>query len=142
MPIPEKHKQQLDVELHNHEKELKELEAITNSHPEVRTRIEIHRAILGVGRDSKIRKLVDELHDKPDLVGQLARDPPAFIEARGIRLPSGATKIIVLSQAPQPVAFGMEFRVGHAEFRLEWNSEHGFLVHNLSGGAQRPPTSH
>jgi hypothetical protein len=134
MPLPQKQLRQLQAELRNHDKELRELETGGQADkPEVRKKIKLHKIILKVGQDPKILKALEDLHDEPGMADQLARDPAAFTEARGIRLPSEATKIVVLRRAPQPVAVGVEFRAMSMDFRLEWSTENGFNIRQLPG---------
>jgi hypothetical protein len=135
MPLPQRQLRQLEAELRNHDKELRELEGGGQANrPEVRDRIKVHKTILKVGRDPKILEALAELHDEPGKAGQLASDPAAFTEARGIRLPSEATRIVVLGRAPRPVEVGVEFRMRSLDFRLEWSAERGFAMRQLPGG--------
>jgi hypothetical protein len=135
VPIPQKHVKQLKVDLQSHDEELKELEASSQSKPDIRERIQLHKTILKVGRDHKIMEALDELYDKPELTSQLAEDPEAFTTTRGIQLPPGATKIVVLSPPSQPLVVGVDFSLGATDFRLEWSAQSGFSVRQLSGGA-------
>ncbi len=133
MPLPQHQLKQLKGDLQNHDKELKELETGGHSNqPDVRKRIKLHKLILKIGRDRKILEAVEELFDKPELAAELASDPDAFIAARAIQLPSDATGIVVLRQAPEPVAAGVEFRIEDIAFRLEWRADSGFRIEQIA----------
>jgi hypothetical protein len=132
MPIPQRHRELLESELQDHDALVKKLEQHPGrDRPEMKAQIKLHKTILKVARDANIIKTLDELHDSPELAAQLARNTKAFTEARGIRLPSEATTVVVLSQSPEPVAVGVDFNVSSIHFRLEWNATDGFAVRQL-----------
>jgi hypothetical protein len=133
VPLPEGQLKHLESSLHQHEQELQDLErGPDRDKPEVRARIDLHKVVLKVARDDKIRSVLAELNDDPQLIDQLADNPSEFLKARGIHLPAGFARIVTKKRTPESFMAGIDFRIGGRAFSLQWEKEWGFGVRVLS----------
>jgi len=87
--------------------------------------------VLQVGRNDKIRSILGELHDNPQLIDQLASNPSEFLRARGINLPAHVTRIVTNKRTPRSFMAGIDFQIAGRAFSLQWESEWGFGVRVL-----------
>jgi FCD domain len=136
MPLPQQQLQRLSVDMQNHERELQDLEANPHKNdPSVQAEIEFHQTILRVGRNEKLLASLGEIYDNPNLIDQLASNPDAFLQSRGIQLPSGATKIVASKPTPQSAVAAINFHIARFHFSLEWSTQSGFTIRQLSPDA-------
>jgi len=127
MPLPQEQLNHLEMSLRQHQEELQSLESGSNANqPDIRARVEFHKAVLSIGRNDRIRAALSELCDNPQLIDQLTREPKAFLNARAIDLPPGAVRVVAGKRAPGTVMAGVNFRIAGQEFSLLWDREGGF----------------
>lgn len=96
---------------------------------EVQNELAVHEAIIALGRDPSVLRVVEELYDQPGLGEEIVRDPRFFFSNRGVSLPEDAT-VTIVSEEPGPA---MEIRVRTAtfEFGVGWSRRDGFYVLSL-----------
>ena len=82
--------------------------------------------MLRLGRAPDLRRVLDELHDQPDLAERIANDPHSFFESRGIEVPDGAT-VTVKSDSEQP-AIDAIFVNPFVHYGVGWSHAAGFYV--------------
>src|SRR4051794_485630 len=127
MPLPSEHLDHLERTLHQHQDELQALEAgPEKDKPANRARIAFHKLVLSIGRNDKIRSLLGELYDDPQLIDELAKNSHEFLKARGVTLPPGAGNVVAVKRAPDSIMAGINFRAADRDFSLLWDRKGGF----------------
>lgn len=96
---------------------------------EVQGELAVHEAIIELGRDSSILRVIEELYDQPRLGEEIARDPRAFFSRRGISLPEEAT-VTVVNGPPSP-AIELRVRSAPVEYGVGWSRRDGFYILSL-----------
>ena len=122
MPVPDEHLSALSAELDRHEQELLRLRA---QQVRLNTEVAVHKTILALGRDGRIRALLDHLvdhrADATDLVGDSAR----LLELFDIRFPSW----LEVAAEPTPcLRVRADFSVNGSRFFVQWDESAGFTA--------------
>jgi hypothetical protein len=128
MALPASHVASLEPLLRNHEARLAELEASLHAAGDrmlVEREIEIHKALIGLGRSQNVHDVLGEVAADPHLARRAARDPGAFAKERGIALPRNLK--IELHVVYGRVSMVVSYYSPLASFMLLWNSE-GFRL--------------
>src|SRR3569833_1348972 len=86
MPLPHSQLAMFHRDLASHEQRVYQLrEGIRLAQEE----IEFHQLLLNLTQDPRILTILDELHDRPDLIKELSADPMQYVQQRGVSLPDG-----------------------------------------------------
>jgi hypothetical protein len=122
MALPKTHMQRLKRDLAEHSTEIGKLEEQRRalSHASA-----LHKALVELGSDENLIGALGELYDRPDLFGEAAQNPRAFLASRGTRLPRGA-KIAV-----DDGEITMDLTRGRQGFRASWSRAKGFSAEPL-----------
>jgi hypothetical protein len=119
--IPAEHLNRLEEKLSGHESWLRTLRRQIEG---LEAEAAAHEMMLRLGRDRKLRQILDELHDQPKLVRRIAEDPRAFLNEREIELPEGAV-VTVTIDAGGPVIEARFCNV-YVEYGVGWSRTKGF----------------
>jgi xanthine/CO dehydrogenase XdhC/CoxF family maturation factor len=136
VPIPSEHLDRLEAELSGHEGWLRTLRRQIEA---LEAEASAHEMILRLGRDSNLRRFLDELHDQPDLARRIAEDPRSFLEKQGIELPDGA--VVTVRTDPEQAAVEARFDDPPIYYGVGWSRAVGFYVIQGQGFAPEPESS-
>jgi hypothetical protein len=123
MPIPSDHLRRLEADLSGRERWLDSLRLKVAG---LQDEVFAHETILALARDPEILLVLHELHDRPELGEQIARDPKAFFEERGVRLLEGA--IVTVVSDPERSAIEARFRTPTLNYGVGWSRRRGFYL--------------
>lgn len=122
MAIPAKHLKRLEAELSAHESWLRTLRRQIAA---LESEASAHEMMLRLGRDPDLLRVLDELHDQPDLGERIAEDPRSFFEQRGIEVPDGAA--ITVTTVPS-TAIEARFVNPYVDYGVGWSRMDGFYL--------------
>ena len=121
MGIPSEHLKRLEVELSSHESWLGILRRQIEG---LEAEAAAHEMMLRLGRDSKLHRVLDELHDQPELGSRIGADPHSFLKERGVEVPEGAV-VTVTTDSGGPVIEARFCNV-YVEYGIGWSRTAGF----------------
>jgi hypothetical protein len=134
VPIPREHVERLEAEqLSGHESWLRTLRRQVEG---LEAEASVHEMMLRLGRDAELRRVLDELHDQPDLAERIANEPHSFFESRGIEVPDGAT-VKVTSDSGQSAVEAL-FVNPFVHYGVGWSHPDGF--HLIQAAEPSEPT--
>ncbi|MET0738462.1 MAG: hypothetical protein ABWZ89_15110 [Acidimicrobiales bacterium] len=121
MGIPSEHLKRLDEELAGHESWLRTLRRQIEG---LEAEAAAHELLLMLGRDRELHRVLDALHDQPELAGRIAKDPRSFLEERGIKVPDGS--VVTVNTDPGGPAIEARLCNVYIEYGFGWSSTEGF----------------
>ena len=130
MGIPSEHLKRLAVELSSHESWLGTLRRQIEG---LEAEAAAHEMMLRLGRDRNLHRVLDELHDQPELGSRIGDDPRSFLEGRGVEVPDGAV-VTVTTDSGGPL-IEARFSNVYVEYGIGWSRAAGFY----SIAAPSPP---
>ena len=133
MPIPHEHLERLEADLSAHESWLRTLRLQIAA---LEAEASAHEMMLRLGRDPDLRRILEELHDQPDLAERVRKDPGSFLEERGIELPDGATVAVTTDERS---ALEARFRNDFLEYGAGWSRVDGFYPIAAPERPEPPP---
>ena len=123
MPIPPEHLERLEAELSDHESRLRTLRPQITA---LEAEASAHEMVLMLGRNPDLLRVLNELHDQPDLGERIAKDPNSFFEERGIEVPDGAT--VTVTTDPERSAVEARFDNPLIDYSVGWSRVDGFYL--------------
>jgi hypothetical protein len=123
MPIPREHLDRLEAELSDHESRLRTLQPQITA---LEAEASAHEMVLRLGRNPELLRVLNELHDEPDLGERIAKDPDSFFKERGIEVPDGAT--VTVTTDPERSAVEARFENPLIDYRVGWSRVDGFYL--------------
>jgi xanthine/CO dehydrogenase XdhC/CoxF family maturation factor len=123
VPIPRDHLERLESQLAEHESWLRTLRLKIEA---LEAEASAHEMVLRLGRDLDLRRVLDELHDQPNLAERIAKDPRSFLEKRGIEVPDGAT--VTLTTDAEQSAIEARFDNPPVDYGVGWSRVDGFYL--------------
>lgn len=136
MSIPSEHLKRLEEELSGHESWLRTLRRQIEG---LEAEASAHEMVLRLGRDSNLHRVLDDLHDQPDLAERIAKDPRSFLEKRGIEVPDGA--IVTVRTDPDQTALEARFDNPPVYYGVGWSRAVGFYVIQGQGFVPEPEST-
>jgi hypothetical protein len=133
LAIPPEHLERLEADLSAHESWLGTLRLQIAA---LEAEASAHEAILRLGRDPNLRRVLDELQDQPDLTERVGKDPRSFFAERGVELPDGATVSVTSDQRS---ALEARFRNDFLEYAVGWCRADGFYLIEAPERPEPPP---
>jgi hypothetical protein len=128
MPIPEHHLRRLDENLSAQENWLANLQRHIAG---LQDEASAYEVMLALGRDQDLLHVLEELHDQPELFEQVADDPRAFLERRGVRLPEDAAvtvKAVTVNRHQPRYAVEARFVRETLTFGVGWSPRAAFYL--------------
>lgn len=128
MPIPDDHRQRLEENLSAQERWLTTLRRHIAG---LQDEVSAYETMLTLGRDQTLLRVLEELHDRPELFRTARGDPRAFFEQRGVRLPEGAivtVKGLTENRAPRRYVLEARIDTGTLTFVVGWSPRAGFYA--------------
>ena len=98
-----------------------------------------HEMILRLGRDSNLRRALDELHDQPDLAERIAEDQRSSLREAGCGVPDGA--IVTVRTDPDQSAVEARFDDPLVNYGVGWSRTVGFYVIQGQGFVPEPEST-
>ena len=92
--------------------------------------------VLRLGRDPDLRRVLEELHDDPDLAMRVGKDPRSFLEERGIEVPEEAAVAVT---PDEPSGLEARFLNDFLEYRVGWSPVDGFYLTEVPDRREPPP---
>jgi len=126
MPLPDSHLERLREDLVVHETRLAALE---NSIRAQQAEADVHKMLIGLGRDQGMLNAVGEIFDHPDTAQQAHADAGSFLARHGVRLPAGV-KVSMDTDGGLRAEFPGPFPVA-----AYWDRSAGFSSGPLTKGA-------
>jgi xanthine/CO dehydrogenase XdhC/CoxF family maturation factor len=121
--IPSEHLKRLEEELSGHESWLRTLRRQIEA---LEAEASAHEMTLRLGRDPNLRRALDELHDRPDLVEHIAEDPRSFFDKWGFEVPAGAR--VTVTTNPERPAVEAHFENPPFDYGVGWSPVDGFYL--------------
>jgi hypothetical protein len=86
---------------------------------------------LALGRDPAVLRALGDLHDRPELFEQAARDPRTYFAERGVQLPEDAAitvSTVTTNGRTMRSAVEARFHMPTLTFGVGWSLQAGFYV--------------
>jgi hypothetical protein len=134
LAIPPDHLDRLEADLSAHESWLRTLRLQIAA---LEAEASAHEVILRLGRDPALRRVLEELHDQPDIAKRLGKEARSFLEERGIEVPEGATVTATSDEEP---ALEAHFLDDFLDYKVGWSRVDGFYLTESPERPEPPPS--
>jgi hypothetical protein len=101
--------------------------ALAESIDAMQAEARVHRTLLSLGRNVKIRAALDEIYDDPEAGRRIADDAAGFIRSTGVDL-GGADVEVTLGGEDADTILEARFREGALSYTVAWRRSDGFLL--------------
>ena len=132
MKFPKGHLNQLVNGIAGHETRLNNLRLQIQT---LQDEASAHEMIVSFGHNRQLVQVIKSIIDKPELSEPLLRDPRAFLEEQGIKVPQEAT-LEVKGDAEAFRQLEARFLLPTLGYAVGWSEEAGFYVNTISAEQQ------